>query len=122
MTINVPTEYDEKIEKVKGQLLTLIEENAKQGLINEGFDTQYQKIAEEIRTLKIKKLKQVRNQKSAGDYGQSMEEMDSCPNRVSCRVGAFDEDLIRRLIGRIKVVNESKIEIHFKSGIIMGQL
>jgi len=120
-TKNIPTEYDEKIEKLQGQLLNLIEENAKQGAINEDFDTQYQKIAEEIRTLKLKKLKQVREQKSAGNYGQRMEEMDSCLNRVSCRVGEFDEDLIRRLIGRIKVINESKIEIHFKSGIIMEQ-
>ena len=40
---------------------------------------------------------------------------------LSCRVGEFDEDLIRRLILRIKVINESKIEIHFKYGIIMEQ-
>lgn len=47
--------------------------------------------------------------------------MDSCLGRVSCRVGEFDEDLISRLMLRIKVINESKIEIHFKSGIIMEQ-
>ena len=47
--------------------------------------------------------------------------MDSCLGRVSCRVGEIDEDLIRRLILRIKVINESKIEIHFKYGIIMEQ-
>ena len=36
-------------------------------------------------------------------------------------MGEFDEDLIRCLIGRIKVTCESKVEIHFKSGIIMEQ-
>lgn len=120
-TKNISTEYDEKIEKLQGQLLTLIEENAKKDSINEDFDAQYQKIAEEIRVLKMKKLKQVREKKLAADYGQRIDQMDFCLNRVSCRVGEFDEDLIRRLISRIKVLNESKIEIQFKSGIIMEQ-
>lgn len=33
----------------------------------------------------------------------------------------FDEDLIRRLILRIKAISESKIEIQFKHGIVMEQ-
>ena len=58
---------------------------------------------------------------SEDDYEQRVDGMDSCLGRVSCRVGEIDEDLIRRLILRIKVINESKIEIHFKYGIIMEQ-
>lgn len=69
----------------------------------------------------MKKLKLAREQKLAGEYEQRVDGMDSCLDRVSCRVGEFDEDLIRRLILRIKVINESKIEIHFKYGIIMEQ-
>ena len=74
-----------------------------------------------MQALKMKKLKQAREQKLAGEYGQRVEGMDSCLGRVSCRVGEFDEDLIRRLILRIRVISESKIEIHFKSGIIVEQ-
>lgn len=33
----------------------------------------------------------------------------------------FDDDLVRRLIQSIKVINENKIEIHFKSDIVMKQ-
>lgn len=111
----------EEIQKLQKQLLTLIEENAKQGAVNEDFDEQYRKIAEEMQALKMKKLKLAREQKLADDYEQRVDGMDSCLDRVSCRVGEFDEDLIRRLILRIKVINESKIEIHFKYGIIMEQ-
>jgi len=120
-TKNIKTEFDEEINKLQKQLLNLIEENAKQGAVNEDFDEQYRKIAEEIQSLKMKKLKQAREQKLADDYEQRVDGMDSCLGRVSCRVGEFDEDLIRRLILRIKVINESKIEIHFKYGIIMEQ-
>ena len=120
-TKNIKTEFDEEIIKLQKQLLILIEENAKQGAVNEDFDEQYRKIAEEIQALKMKKLKLAREQKLAGEYEQRVDGMDSCLDRVSCRVGEFDEDLIRRLILRIKVINESKIKIHFKYGIIMEQ-
>lgn len=120
-TKNIKTEFDDEISKLQEQLLTLIEENAKQGAVNEDFDEQYKKIAEEMQALKMKKLKYAREQKFAGEYGQRLEGMDSCLGRVSCKVGEFDEDLIRRLILRIKVIHESKIEIHFKYGIVMEQ-
>ena len=120
-TKNIKTEFDEEIDKLQKQLLALIEENAKQGAVNEDFDQQYRKIAEEMQALKMKKLKQAREQKLAGEYGQRVEGMNSCLNRASCRVGEFDEDLIRRLILRIKVISESRIEIQFKDGIVMEQ-
>ncbi len=44
-TKNVSTEYDEQITKLQGEMLTLIEENAKMGSITENFDEQYQRIA-----------------------------------------------------------------------------
>ena len=33
----------------------------------------------------------------------------------------FDDDLVRRLLQTVRVINESKIEIQFKSGIVMTQ-
>ena len=120
-TKNVSTEYDQRIEQLQGRLLTLIEDNAKQGLVTEDFDEQYQSIAEEIRDLKIKKLKSVQEQRMALDYEQRLESMDHCIGKVNCKLGEFDNDLIRRLLLRIRVINENKIEIHFKSGIVMEQ-
>lgn len=55
-TKNVPTEYDGQIEKLQGDMLALIEENAKKGSITEDFDEQYQRISEQINALKQKKL------------------------------------------------------------------
>lgn len=33
----------------------------------------------------------------------------------------FDDDLVRRLLQSIRVINENRIEIQFKSGIVMMQ-
>ena len=120
-TKDVDTEYDGQIEELQQQLLGLIEENARQGAVDEDFDERYREISEEIRGLKVKKLKMVQEQKLAVGYDQRLEDMDRSLKRVSSEVKTFDEDLIRRLLERIKVINEGKIEVHFKSGIVMKQ-
>lgn len=120
-TKNVPTEYDEQITKLQGDMLNLIEENAKKGSITEDFDEQYQRIAEQIRELKQKKLDSIREQKRAGNFLQRVSDMDTCLKKVSCAVHEFDDDLVRRLLQGVKVINEDTLEIQFKSGIVMKQ-
>ncbi|BBB92457.1 MAG TPA: recombinase family protein [Methylomusa anaerophila] len=120
-TKNVPTEYDEQITKLQGEMLTLIEENAKMGSITEDFDEQYHKIAEQIKELKQKKLDSIRDQKRAADFQQRVSDMDTCLKKVSCSVRDFDDDLVRRLLQGVKVINEDTLEIQFKSGIVMKQ-
>lgn len=120
-TKNVPTEYDEQIETLQGRMLTLIENHARQGAAMEDFEEQYQEIAAGIRELKLKKLKLVQEQKLGENYGQRVEDVDHCIGKVNCRIGEFDDDLVRRLLENVKVMNGDKIEIQFKSGIVMEQ-
>ncbi len=120
-TRNVDTEYDGQIEKLQGEMLALIEENAKQGTITEDFDGQYHRIAEQINVLKQKKLELVREQKKAENFQKRLDDMDACLKKSTCEVGEFDNDLVRRLLQNIKAVKEDLIEIQFKSGIVMSQ-
>lgn len=120
-TKNMESEFDEQINMLQNQLLALIEENAKQGAVDEDFDEKYKRIADEMQELKMKKLKQARERKLAGEYGQRLGGMDSCIGGANYDIRMFDEDLIRRLVLRIKVISESKIEIQFRAGFIMLQ-
>lgn len=120
-TKNVPTEYDGHIEKLQGEMLALIEENAKQGSITEDFDERYRRIAEQINDLKQKKLELVREQKMAENFQQGLDDMDACLKKTTCEVREFDNDLVRRLMQSIKAVKDDLIEIQFKSGIVMNQ-
>lgn len=120
-TKNVPTEYDGQIEKLQGEMLILIEENAKKGSITEDFDEQYQEMAEQIKDLKQKKLQLVQEQKLAENFQQRIEDMDACLKKTTCEVREFDNDLVRRLLQSIIVINDELIEIQFKSGIVMKQ-
>lgn len=89
--------------------------------MDENFDIEYQKIAEQIRELKVRKLEAVQERKQVENHTRRIEEMYGCLKRVSSEVREFDEDLIRRLLTKITVINQRRIEIHFKSGIIMEQ-
>lgn len=102
-------------------MLALIEENAKKGIVTEDFDEQYQKISEEIKTLKRLKLNAVREQKKAENFEQRVSAVDTCLKKTTCEVREFDDDLVRRLLQTIKVINEDTLEIQFKSGIVMKQ-
>ena len=120
-TKNVPTEYDGQIEKLQGEMLALIEKNAKQGAITEDFDERYKRIAEQINDLKQKKLELVREQKMTANFQQRLDDMDACLKKTTCEVREFDNDLVRRLLQSIKAVKDDLIEIQFKSGIVMNQ-
>lgn len=120
-TKNVPTEYDGQIEKLQGEMLALIEENARKGSITEDFDEQYRRIAEQINDLKQKKLELMREQKMAADFQRRLDDVDACLKKTTCEVREFDNDLVRRLLQSVKAVKDDLIEIQFKSGIVMNQ-
>ena len=121
-TKDIPTEYDKQIESLQKEMLTLIEENAKQGAVAEDFDDEYKRISEQINELKKAKLRLVQEKIQAESYGQRLIEMDSTLKTVRPQVREFDEDLVRRLIKTIKVNKGEKLEIQFDSGIVMEQI
>ena len=120
-TKDIPTEYDEKIESLQQEMLSLIEENAKQGAVAEDFDDEYKRISEKINELKKAKVKLIQEKKQADRYGQRLAEVDSTLKTVRPQVREFDEELVRRLIKIIKVNKGERLEIQFESGIVMEQ-
>ena len=66
-----PTEYDSRIEEIQ-KLMKLIEDSAKAESADEVFDKEYRIIADEIKELKKKKTKVVRERQLAESYDQRM--------------------------------------------------
>lgn len=113
-----PTEYDEQIQQ---KMMALIENSAKSECADEMFDNEYRNIADEIKELKKKKAKAVRERQLAESYDQRQQDMEGYMKKTSYLKREFDDDLVRRLIQTVRVINGSKIEIQFKSGIVMTQ-
>lgn len=57
----------------------------------------------------------------AENYEQRVKDMDAYIQNNTHEMREFDNDLVRRLIGSIKVISAEKIEIQFQSGILMEQ-
>ena len=116
-----PTEYDSQIEELQKKMMKLIEDSAKAESADEVFDKEYRIIADEIKELKKKKTKVVRERQLAESYDQRMQDMESYMRKTNYMKKEFDDDLVRRLLRAVRVINESKIEIQFQSGIVMIQ-
>ena len=102
-------------------MMALIEESAKAECADEMFDKEYRVIADEIKELKKKKAKVIRERQLAESYDQRLQDMESYMKKTSYLKREFDDDLVRRLLQMVRVINESKLEIQFKSGIVMTQ-
>jgi site-specific DNA recombinase len=120
-TKGVTTEYDEQIDALQKQMLTLIEDNARQGAVSEEFDEAYRKLSEQINELKQAKLQVVKAQKQAENYAERVDELDKAIKTVNPEVREFDQELVKRLIYSIKVNKGMKITIQFHSGIVMTE-
>ncbi|SHF06978.1 hypothetical protein SAMN02745784_02699 [Tissierella praeacuta DSM 18095] len=103
---DIPTEHAEQIELLQKEILNLIEENAKLGVVTEDFDNEYKRISEEINRLKQAKIRLVQEKKYTNSYVERLAEMDSTLKTVRPQVREFDGKLVRRLIKTIKVKKE----------------
>lgn len=117
----VTTEFDKQIAERQQQMMKLIEDSAKTECADEVFDKEYRVIADEIKELKKKRAKAVRERQLAESYDQRVQDMESYMKKTNYLKREFDDDLVRRLLQTVKVINENKLEIQFKSGIVMTQ-
>ena len=90
-TKGVTTEYDDQIDALQKQMLTLIEDNARQGAVSEEFDEAYRKLSEQINELKQAKIQLVRAQKQAENYAERVDELDKAIKTVNPEVREFDQ-------------------------------
>lgn len=116
-----PTQYDEKIEQLQQEMMRLIEDSAKTECADDAFDKEYRIIADKIKELKKLKTKELKERHLAEIYEQRLQDIDGYMKKVNYLKREFDDDLVRRLLQSIRVISESKIEIQFKSGIVIRQ-
>lgn len=116
-----PTQYDEQIEQLQQEMMRLIEDSAKTECADDAFDKEYRIIADKIKELKKLKTKELKERHLAEIYELRLQEIDGYMKKVNYLKREFDDDLVRRLLQSVRVLNGSKIEIQFQSGITIKQ-
>lgn len=116
-----PTQYDEQIEQLQQEMMRLIEGSAKTECADDAFDKEYRIIADKIKELKKLKTKELKERHLAEIYELRLQDIDGYMKKVNYLKREFDDDLVRRLLQSVRVLNGSKIEIQFQSGIAIKQ-
>jgi hemoglobin-like flavoprotein len=116
-----PTQYDEQIEQLQQEMMRLIEDSAKTECADDAFDKEYRIIADKIKKLKKLKTKELKERHLAEIYELRLQDIDGYMKKINYLKRAFDDDLVRRLLQSVRVLNGSKIEIQFQSGITIKQ-
>ena len=116
-----PTEYNTEIQELEKHLMSLIEESAKGNCGEEDFDREYRRVTAHLKELRKRKEQSRKEQRLAEAYDQRAGEVDDYIRKAGVLSREFDNDLVWRLIQTVKVINQNKIELQFRSGIVMVQ-
>ena len=113
--------YDELIKEKEKQMVTLIEEYARNGTYGEAGDEAFKKIADEINELKDRQFEERHRKQLAENYEQRITDMDEFLKENTVKLVEYDDELVRRIVSRINVLSVDRIQIHLKSGIILEE-
>ena len=116
-----PIEYNTEIQELEKHLMSLIEESAKGNCGEEDFDREYRRVTAHLKELRKRKEQSRKEQRLAEAYDQRAGEVDDYIRKAGVLSREFDNDLVWRLIQTVKVINQNKIELQFRSGIVMVQ-
>lgn len=96
----------------------LIQQQAQQDGNKTAFEERCQAITAQIEALEMKQIKA----SSRGEKSRKMEDIENFLDKTNCVLTEYDDKLVRKLIQNINVVNARKIEVVFKSGIIVEEM
>lgn len=107
------------MEACQKKLMKLMETGIKDG--KEDFEQEYDKIMRKMKGLQKARAQTAKENRLAESCQQRTADLEQYVKKTSWLQREFDEELVRRLIRVIKVVNENKLEIQFHSGIVLVQ-
>lgn len=112
------SEIDKKIEDLEKEVLELIKSESAD-IYNEGFLEKYKALGKQLQDLK--KEKAFGSQKYENERIEVMEKVDKKLNQISKNEMKFDPVLVKWIVKSIRVINENRIEIEFKTGLIVSE-
>ena len=111
-------EYVKEKKKLQKAMAELIQQQAQRNGDKTAFEERCQAITAQIEALEMKQIKEA----SRGKKGRKMEDIENFLDRTNCMLTEYDDKLVRQLIQNINVVNATKIEVVFKSGITVWEM
>ena len=112
------SEYAREKKKLQKEMAELIQQQAQQNGDETAFEERCQVITAQIEALEMKQIKAA----SRGEKSRKMEDIGRFLDKTNCILTEYNDKLVRQLIENINVVNARKVEVVFKSGIIVEKM
>ena len=112
------SEYAKEKKNLQKAMAELIQQQAQQNGDETTFEERCQEITAQIEALEMEQIKVA----CIGEKSRKMEDIKGFLDKIDCVLTEYDDKLVRQLIQNINVVNASKIEVVFKSGIIVEEM
>ena len=113
--------YENEKQELQKKLVELIIENATQDGDTKAFDERYKEIANKIEALNMMQIQEQNGNIEGNTSHAKIQAVDSFMKNTGGILTDYDNKLVRRLIQNIHVVNGAKIEVVFKSGIVVEE-
>ncbi len=113
--------YDELIKEKESKIVALIEQHARTGDFGDAGDDAFKKIADEINKLREKQMEERHRKQLVEDYEQRITNMDAFLKECATNMIEYDEKLVRRIVSRINILSDNRLQIQLKSGIILEE-
>ncbi len=114
-------QYDEQINILQNDMLTLIERNAKIGTVSKDYDNEYKLLHNKTESLKQAKNSHCDELKKSNTCTEKIQKVNDIISNLNPQLHSYDDDLVKRLIESIKVKRNMEIEIRFYSGIVVNE-
>ena len=99
----------------------MLTENATQDGDTKAFDERYKEIANKIEALNMMQIQAQNGNIEGNTNSAKIQVVDSFMKNIGGILTEYDDKLVRRLIQNIHVVNGAKIEVVFRSGIVVEE-
>ena len=112
------SEYAKEKKKLQKAMAEMIQQQAQQNGDETAFEERCQAITAQIEALEMNQIKSA----NRGEKCRKMEDIGSFLDKTNCVLTEYDDKLVRQLIQNINVVSARKIEVVFKSGIMVEEM
>ena len=113
---------NERLEELKEQMMNLVRLNVRNGLDNQIYDEEYQRLEEEMQQLKEKKAK-FDNTDLIREKGlQKVKEIKKVLDGREDIIKKFDEELFSQMVEQVKVISLVEVEFVYKSGVMVKEI
>lgn len=111
-----------RLEELKEQMMNLVRLNVRSSLDNQIYDEEYERLEEEIKRLKEKKIRFDNTDLIKKKGIQKVKEIGRILRGRQDIIKDFDREFFTQIVDKVKVISLVEVEFIYKSGVVVKEI